>query len=422
MPIRVAYVVNQYPAVSHTFIRDEIAALERKGIAVQRFSLRGSRAPKVDEADLREAERTEVFETSRAAMARSLARRARRAPKGLLRATAHGVRMGLRSPRGVLRHGGYLLAAAHLAERCEALGVDHVHAHFGTNPAAVAMLSHAMGGPGYSFTVHGPEEFDDVWALSLAEKVAHARFVVAVSDFGRSQIMRHVPRALWPRLEVVRCPVGPRFLTREPRPIPAEPVLVTVGRLSPQKGHALLLEAAAELVREGRRFELVFVGDGELREEIEDVVARKGLGETVEITGWATGDEVRAHLDRARALVLPSFGEGLPIVLMEALAAGRPVLTTSVAGIPELVEHGKSGFLVPAGSAPALREAMRAILDATPEALAAMGAEGRRRVLTLHHPDVNAEALSALFARHAGAGRVPASVAGTATTEPALVG
>src|SRR5690606_29466018 len=152
-------------------IRREIEGLERLGATVHRFSLRASGVPHVDPADRDEARRTEVFEASPVALARSLLSRASQDPAALTRAIAQGTRLGRRSPRGLARHAGYLVAAAHLAERCQALGVDHVHAHFGTNPAAIAMLAHALGGPGYSFTVHGPEEFDDVWALSLTEKV-----------------------------------------------------------------------------------------------------------------------------------------------------------------------------------------------------------------------------------------------------------
>jgi colanic acid/amylovoran biosynthesis glycosyltransferase len=402
MPIRLAYLTNQYPAVSHTFIRHEIAGLERLGVEVRRFSLRASTAPRVDAADRAEALRTEIFEDSPARLVRSLAALARKRPRALARAIVHGARLGLRSRRGLLRHAGYLVAAAHLTERCEALGVDHVHAHFGTNPAAIAMLAQALGGPAYSFTVHGPEEFDDVWALSLPEKVAGARFVIAVSDFGKSQIYRHVPRVHWSRVEVVRCSVGERFIRRRVTPPPHAPRLVTVGRLSAQKGHSLLVEAAAQLVREGVPLELILVGDGELRHELERAIASHGLERSVRITGWASNAEVHAWLEGARALILPSFGEGLPVVLMEALVAGRPVVTTSIAGIPELVETGKNGIVVPAGSVDALRDGIRAILEATPETLAAMGAEGRRRVLALHHPDRNAEALLAVFQRYTG--------------------
>jgi colanic acid/amylovoran biosynthesis glycosyltransferase len=406
MSLRIAYLTNQYPTVSHTFIRQEIRGLERLGVEVRRFSLRAARAPSVDDVDRDETSRTEVFEATPGRLARSVLVRATKRPLRLMGAIVQGARIGRRSPRGLARHCGYLAAAAHLAERCEALGVEHVHAHFGTNPAAIAMLASKLGGPGYSFTIHGPEEFDDVWALSLPEKVAGARFVIAVSDFGRSQIFRHVPKAHWARIEVLRCSVGERFVERPPAPLPKARRLVTVGRLSAQKGHSILLEAVAELVREGVRLELVFVGDGELREELEASIARHRLEGTVRITGWASGEQVRAWLDRSRALVLPSFGEGLPVVLMEALAAGRPVLTTSIAGIPELIESGKSGIVVPPGSVAALREGMRSMLEASPGELVAMGAEGRRRVLADHHPDQNARALRSLFERYVGARRL----------------
>jgi colanic acid/amylovoran biosynthesis glycosyltransferase len=180
-------------------------------------------------------------------------------------------------------------------------------------------------------------------------------------------------------------------------PIPATPRLACIGRLSEQKGHLLLLEAASKLAVQGLEFKLVFVGDGPLRAEIEQQIAQLNLQNYIEITGWASGDRVQKEILASRAMVLPSFAEGLPVVIMEALALNRPVISTYVAGIPELVEPGVCGWLVPPGSVEALAVAMRAALEAPLEKLEEMGKIGAQRVAQQHNVDIEAKKLVALF-------------------------
>jgi len=169
-------------------------------------------------------------------------------------------------------------------------------------------------------------------------------------------------------------------------------------RLSAQKGLPLLIAASERLRAEGERFSLTIVGDGEMREELEAEVARRNLGGIVTLAGIQTSDEIRDHLKRCRAFVLPSFAEGLPVVIMEALALGRPVIATAVAGIPELVD-GACGWLIPAGSEDALVGAMTAALRAEAEDLSKKGEVGRKRVLEMHDADRNAAALLERIAR-----------------------
>jgi glycosyltransferase involved in cell wall biosynthesis len=187
------------------------------------------------------------------------------------------------------------------------------------------------------------------------------------------------------------------FLAAPPAPITERSRLVCVGRLCEQKGQLLLVEAAARLVKEGRELELVLAGDGELRAPIEAAIARHALQGRVRITGWISNEQVRAEILAARAMVLPSFAEGLPVVLMEALALGRPVISTYVAGIPELVVPERSGWLVPAGDVDALADAMRAALRASPRELEALGLQGAERVRERHDARIEAAKLSALL-------------------------
>jgi glycosyltransferase involved in cell wall biosynthesis len=395
--MKVAYLVNQYPSVSHSFIRREIAALETLGVTVERFSVRPAPADLVDPADRAERERTHVLLAGAGALLGAVAITALTRPMRWLRALALTVALGRRSERGVLRHFAYLAEACLLVRVLKQYEVRHLHAHFGTNPAAVALLTRTLGGPPYSFTVHGPEEFDRPDALSLGRKIEGAAFVVGVSAFGRSQLFRWCGLAHWPRVWVVRCGVDASFLGDGPQPVSDTRRLVCVGRLSEQKGQLLLLEALGKLKEQGVEFEMVLAGDGPMRPQIEEQIRNWGLEGRVRITGWLSGAAVRQEVLAARALVLPSFAEGLPVVLMEALALGRPVLTTYVAGIPELVTPGVNGWLVPAGSVAALADSLRQVLETPTAELARLGAAGAERVAALHDSAREAAKLAALF-------------------------
>lgn len=394
----IAYLVNQYPKVSHSFIRREIAGVEASGTQVSRFSIRSCGSELVDEEDKQELEKTRfVLDVGKFGLLLALLSVAITKPLRFWRALRLMIQVGWSSERGVLRHFAYL------AEACVLLGwfkdeeINHVHAHFGTNSTTVAMLCHTLGGPPYSFTVHGPEEFDKASLIAIEEKINHASFVVAISSFGKSQLYRWCDRQQWSKIHVVHCGVDELFLRQPHVPISEEPRLVCVGRLCEQKGHLLLVESAAQLAQSGLKFKLVLVGDGPLRPQIEAMIAQFGLQDHIEITGWASNKDVQQQILASRAMVLPSFAEGLPVVVMEALALSRPTISTYVAGIPELVEPGVCGWLVPAGSVEDLTEAMRCALAAPIEELEQMGRVGSERVAKNHNSAIEASNLAALF-------------------------
>lgn len=396
--MKVAYLVNQYPKVSHAFIRREILALEELGLSVARYSVRPSH-DLVDAGDRTEAAKTEVLLAGGIGkLLIATAKEALTRPGRFLRACRQTWRLGRVSQAGVVRHVAYLMEAALLRQRLDAQGIAHLHAHFGTNPTSVALLCHTLGGPRFSFTVHGPEEFDKPEAIGLGSKIAASHAVVAITSFARSQLYRWSRYADWPKVQVVHCAVDDGWLTTPPSPI-AEDCrrLVCVGRLCEQKGQALLVAAAAKLARDDPNFELLLVGDGEMRRDIEALIGRLGVGQQVKITGWASGEQVRNHLENARALVLPSFGEGLPVVLMEALARGRPVISTAIAGIPELVRDRDNGWLIVAGDVDAIAAAMREALRADVRELERMGHAGRRAVEANHRATAEALKLAKLF-------------------------
>lgn len=396
--MRVAYLVNQYPHVSHSFIRREILAAEAHGVEVVRVSVRRPGVALVDAGDQKEEQQTRVLlDRGVAGLLAAAVWAVFTRPLGTLRALGLAWRFGRRSGR-LLRSAVYLAEACLLVRWLRQERVEHLHAHFGTNPTDVAALARALGGPPFSFTIHGPEEFDRPEALSLGEKVARAVFAVVISSYGRSQLFRWCRPDDWPRIRVVRCGVDVAFLAAGPLAPVAEPRVVCVGRLAEQKGQLVLVDAAARLAAAGVDFQLVLAGDGPMRPRIETAIAARGLGARVRITGWLSNDAVRAEMAAARIVVLPSFAEGLPVVLMEALALGRPVVTTYVAGIPELVRDETNGWLVPAGDTESLARALTDALRADPTRLVEMGAAGAAAVRAAH--DVRCEALKlvALFA------------------------
>ena len=389
--MKIAYILNAYPQPSQSFIRRELAELETLGHDVLRLAMRPGDAPLVDAQDQAEAARTEyVLQAGGVALLAGLLRAFVQGPGRWFAALRLAVGLGRRSESGVLRHLIYFAEAAHVAARCRAEGVTHAHAHFGTNAAAVAMLSHALGGPRYSFTVHGPEEFDSPRALSLGQKIAHSAFTVAISHYGRSQLCRWAAPGDWDKIRVVHCGIVPaRF--PEPAPLPDGPLrMVAIGRLVEQKGQLLLIEALARLKADHADIHLTLIGDGELRGEIEAAIARAGLEQQVTLTGWVDERRILSELAGSHALVMSSFAEGLPMVIMEAMAAGRVVLATHIAGTPELVVPGETGFLVPAGDAEGLAEGIARLATTPRPELQKIATAGRARALARH--DVAREA------------------------------
>jgi colanic acid/amylovoran biosynthesis glycosyltransferase len=398
MPYRIAYFINQYPKVSHSFIRREIRALERQGIEIQRIALRGWDGELVDEDDLQERASTQyVLQEGAGPLILAALRMLLTAPGRFMASLVVAIRMSRRSGRALPYHLAYLAEACRVLPWLKSFGAVHVHAHFGTNSAEVVMLAQVLGGPPYSFTVHGPEEFDKPQFLGIGEKMRRSSFVIAVSSYGRSQLFRWVEPAQWPKVKVVHCGLEPAFYDIGPVPVPAVTRLVCVGRLCEQKGQFLLVEAVARLAGKGSPIELVLAGDGELRSEIEAFISDRGIQDCVRITGWISGERVREEMLAARALVLPSFAEGLPVVIMEAMALRRPVLATYVAGIPELVIAGKHGWLFPAGDADALVAAIEDCFNRSVDELRSMGEAGHTRVVERHAIDVEAAKLAAFF-------------------------
>lgn len=397
--MRIAYFINQYPKVSHSFIRREVQALEALDIPVHRIALRTNLDELVDDLDRVELDKTRyILSAPFIKFFLTLISCLLKQPGVFFKTLFTALRLGFSSNRGVLRHLVYFVEACLLRVWLKQADIDHVHAHFGTNSTMVVMLAHLLGGPGYSFTVHGPEEFDKPEFLALKEKIAHCRFVIAISSYGRSQLFRWIPVDQWHKVKVVHCGLDDVFLGNTNSQVaPFSNQLVCVGRLCEQKGQLLLLEAVKGLIDSGYSFSLTLAGDGPMRGELEQCIQSYGLSDVVHITGWVSGEQVRELISSSRGLVLPSFAEGLPVVIMEAMALKKPVISTYVAGIPELVKSGENGWLVPAGDVEQLMGAMRELLEADDETLTAMGSKAYKAVLKDHNITTEVGKLAGYF-------------------------
>lgn len=398
-PLVLGYLTSVYARASDTFIRNEVLELRRRGQVVHTYSIREPEPEQLVSEEIQRERASTLYILPGHALGAVLAaaRLGLTRPARTLAAFALGWRTGAKGLRARAMQLAYFLEACFLAVRLRADGVRHLHVHLEEQPATVGMLAAALAGLPFSVAVHGPYIFRAPLQWALGEKIARAAFVTCISEFTRSQCMLYAPLASWPKLRLVRCAPHPSFLAEAPAPIPAERRLLWVGRVCEEKGVPILIEAAAELTRAGLEFELELVGDGPLLPAIRARIAREGLERRVRTLGWAGSDAVRARLVAARVLVQPSFAEGLPVVLMEALALGRPVISTFVAGIPELVENDVDGWIVPAGSAAALANAMRAAIEASPAALERLGRAGRARVLANHRVETEVATLLALF-------------------------
>lgn len=395
-PLAVAYLVSQYPAPSHTFIEREIRALEQDGARITRISVRPT-PPELLLSDvmLQEAAETTVIQSDPAAVARAAGVVAVRHPAALLRGISRSLRLGPPGLRSRVWQLFYFAEALRVRAIMRRQGVTHLHAHFANNSADiarhVAAISREIDGASaitWSFTMHGPTEFENVERHDLAAKTASADGVACITDFARSQLMRLSDPSIWPRLAVVPMGVdvdGFTPTTRDGRDGPLR--VLFVGRLVPEKGPRVLVEAVRLLHLRGVNVEVTVVGTGPETAALQTELSSDGLADIVTLAGLQGQDEILRLYRRADAFCLPSFQEGLPVVLMEAMATGLPVVTTTIAGIPELVVNESTGLLVAPGRADLVANCLQRLSN-DPELRQRLGAAARVAVVDRHATDV----------------------------------
>lgn len=377
--VPIAYLASEYPALSHTFIQREIDGVRASGRLVLTASLRRTTGHHIaGAAEARDAAQTfYVIENGKKPAVALAAFWAALTSGRLGKAAALAWRIRVPGAKGSLWQLFYLIEAMVLARHLKGQSVAHLHCHFENAGCTVAMLTSILSDIPFSFTLHGPSIFFEPRQQRLDEKIAQARFVACISDFARSQGMIFADRAHWDKMEIIHCGVEPdRYGAQRAA---AGQHLVFVGRLAAVKGVAMLLNAVAKLAPGHPDLRLTLIGDGPERAGLETLSRDLGVEGHVTFAGARTQDEVAETLATANLFVLPSFAEGVPVVLMEAMAARLPVITTRIAGIPELVEDGVAGRLVPPGNLDVLVDAIADVL-ADPEAASKMGQAGRAKV------------------------------------------
>lgn len=402
---RLAYLVSRYPSISHTFILREVISLREQGLCIRTASIN---PPDRSAGELTAEERAEAattFYVKQAGLYRLLSAilfSLLQHPSGWLRGLAFSVRLGGANLAKMFYGVFYFLEALLLGRWMAAEGLDHLHVHFATPAATVGLVATKIFPITFSITVHGPDEFYDVPGYRLQEKIAGASFICTIGKFARSQLMKISPPAQWTKFEVA--PLGVDLERFAPRPVRQGAdgfELICVGRLVPAKGQHVLVGAISRLLRDGRKVRLRLVGDGPDRQSLEQEVAGLAIGGSVVFEGAVNQDRIRNLYQAADLFVLPSFAEGIPVVLMEAMSMEIPVVTTFVNGIPELIRHGIDGWLVAPSDEEGLAAAIAILMDdaALRERL---GRAGRQRVSNHYHLGRNTQRLAQIYQRRLG--------------------
>lgn len=383
--MKVAYLISQYPAASHTFIRREVKAMRAAGVDVRTYSIRRPDANERAAPDAVSAyeETFYILPARPLDVLRCHLQAILRDPVAYGRGLVSSLRHRVPGCRGALNALFYFAEAVVLANRLRQDGVNHLHNHFANAAANVGRLAARELGIPWSLTLHGISETDYPAGLMLAEKIQDARFVACVSYFGMAQAMRISSHRHWAKMAVVRCGLQLDALPHRPaRTADAGLVrIICVGRLSAEKGHLGLVEVFARLRLEGLPVELVLIGDGPASETIRQRVAEQGLTQQVRFLGRCAEEATLEAIADADILVLPSFMEGLPVVLMEAMAIGVPVVGPRVAGVPELITDGVEGLLFTPGHWNDLhRQLHRLLVD--PALRRQLATQGRQKVET----------------------------------------
>jgi colanic acid/amylovoran biosynthesis glycosyltransferase len=402
--IRLGYLVSQYPATNHTFILREIRTLRRLGFDIDVVSVRKSDRPaevlSANEAD----ELSRTFSVLGAGAGGVLSAHLRTllwSPRRYLSGLANTFRLAAGDLPKSFRYLLYFAEAVTAGDYFRRRGVGHVHTHFAST---VTLMMNSVFPIGYSMMIHGPDEFNDVAGFHMAEKVARSVFTNTISQFAASQTMRASDPKHWDRVLVTPLGVDPQAFApiADRQPQTGKFGLLTVARLAPAKAQHVLLAGVEELVRRGRTgVRLTVVGDGPSRASLEAMIADRGLDQYVKLAGSCNHDKVRDFYRNTDAFVLPSFAEGVPVVLMEAMSMQVPCVSTWIAGTPELIRDGVDGLLIPPASPGALADAVERLMDDA-ELRRRLGAAGRQRVSEKYNLAQNTELLAVAFRERLG--------------------
>jgi colanic acid/amylovoran biosynthesis glycosyltransferase len=399
---RLVYLLSRFPAVSHTFLLNEVRELRKLGFVIEVSSINQPDRPRSLMPETEAQEMSKTFYIKSTAASRAIwvvAKTFLLRPRVFLRGLSAALRLDCLDLGATLYALFYFVEALILGDWMLARNHRHLHIHFCGPVATVGMLASIAWGLPFSLTVHGPDEFFDVEKFYLRQKVERARFILCISDFCRSQLMRVTAPEHWHKMHVVRLGVDTQVF------FPAQQVhqrddaleILCVGRLVEAKGQLILLRACDMLLSRGYSFRVRLVGAGPERTQLEEFAVQKGIPAVFE--GARNHDETRQLLGRADVFALASFAEGVPVALMEAMAMEVPCVSTFVAGIPELIRDGFEGLLVPASSAEALALALQRLFD-DPALRRSLGTAGGKRVFEFYNLSQNVSSLARVFSQH----------------------
>lgn len=402
-PIRIAYLVSRYPGISHTFILREVKQLRAMGFDIRVASINSPDRPADEMTREEHAEIAATFYVKRAgarAVAKAHLSVLARRPVAYLKGLVFAFRLGGAGLGRSVFAIFYFIEAVMIGRWMESERLHHLHVHFATAASTVGLIASRIFPIGFSFTVHGPDEFYDVTNYRLADKIAGASFVICIGYFARSQMMKLAPVCHWSKFEIAPLGVDTEVFAPHQIRCPAERFeILSVGRLVPAKGQHVLIAAVDLLIKKGCKIRLRMVGSGPDRESLEREVATRGLRKNVIFEGAVNQDHIRELYCEANAFILASFAEGIPVVLMEAMAMEIACISTSIAGIPELIRSGVDGLLVAPSDERALAAAIADLIDDL-AMRSRLGAAGRNRVIEKYNLNSKVACLARIFTNH----------------------
>ena len=398
-PMKLIYFCSELPGISHTFILREIETLRKSGFVISAVSVNPPRHLEKMHGSEKAlaAETVYLKQMPLRRIVFSLARLTVRMPVRIIRMAWAAVSLALLgSPRNLKLWLGYFVEALLLVQVALQRNTRHIHVHFANPAATIALIASKSGIVSYSLSVHGPDVFYNVDSNLLRQKLAAATFVRCISHYCKSQLCRLLPYRNWSKLHIARLGIDPEIYSASPAPKNHIPELLCVGRLTANKGQHILIEACARLKAALIPFHLTFAGGGEDRGSLKRLASDLGLAADTTFTGAVGRDRVKALYETTDIFVLPSFAEGLPVVLMEAMAMGIPVISTRITGIPELVDSEANGFLVPPGDVDVLFEKLKLLLK-QPELCERFGKQARDTVTADYNLADNCRLLAEIF-------------------------
>jgi glycosyltransferase involved in cell wall biosynthesis len=394
----VAYLASEYPAISHTFIFREVQELRKSGLDIKTASIRKPEMLiKMTDEEKRDAENTLYIKNrSKFSIILDHLKLFFKSPCRYYSMLINTFQFRRKGHFGLSKTIGYFIEAGILVNWALNNIIDHIHVHFANPAATVAMIAACYGTVSFSMSIHGPDIFYNIDNNLIAEKIKRASKIRCISHFCKSQLIRIVPYSYWNKFHIIRCGVDISKFTPAKRSENAIPIILCVGRLVPAKGQHILLEAGALLKRRGIKYIMTFIGDGPDRESLESLAKDLNINDSVTFTGALGQDLVKISYDTADLFVLPSFAEGVPVVLMEAMAKEIPCITTRITGIPELIDDNIDGMLIAPSDAVTLADKIESLLS-DKELQKKIGMNARKKVANMYDLEKNCNKMTQFF-------------------------